>query len=163
MPTERPGKQALQGEIVVPSLGLPCLGERFPGWCAGLPGRTFWTTYGKCQLRAVCRLGPFGAGGLPTAHWSVCMWGVPGGCIMSGGDILWVSLCVPMRPGKNSFVARLRIRMPRGPMPRVLSLPALSVHAGFADARLHYLAPCNGGSAACALSPANLGSADVYA
>ena len=76
--TERPRKQALQGEIVVPSLGLPCLGERFPGWCAGLPGRTFWTTYGKCQLRAVCRLGPFGAGGLPTAHWSVCMWGVPG-------------------------------------------------------------------------------------
>ena len=40
---------------------------------------------------------------------------------------------------------------------------ALSVHAGFADARLHYLAPCYGGLAACALSPANLGSADVYA
>merc|ERR1711935_1067457 len=39
----------------------------------GLLGRTFWTTYGICQLRVVCRLGPFGAGGLPTAHWSVCM------------------------------------------------------------------------------------------
>ena len=39
----------------------------------GLLGRTCWTTYGICQLRVVCRLGPFGAGGLPTAHWSVCM------------------------------------------------------------------------------------------
>ena len=27
------------------------------------------------------------------------------GCIMLEGDISWVSLCVPMRPGKNSFVA----------------------------------------------------------
>ena len=25
---------------------------------------------------------------------------------MSGGDITWVSLCVPMRPGKNSFVMK---------------------------------------------------------
>ena len=39
----------------------------------GLLGRTLLTTYGICQLRVVCRLGPFGAGGLPTAHWSDCM------------------------------------------------------------------------------------------
>ena len=71
---------------------------RVPGgsWCAG-----------SASLDHFC-----GAGGLPTAHWRV---GGSWGCILSGGDISWVSLCVPMRPGKNSFVAPLRIRVPRGP------------------------------------------------
>ena len=35
---------------------------------------------------------------------------------MSGGDIPWVSLCGPTRPGKNSLVAFLRIRIPPGPL-----------------------------------------------
>ena len=64
------------------------------------------------------------------------------GCIMSGGDISWVSLCVPIRPGKTSFVAPLRIRMPWGSLLRVLSPPAPLCACGFADARPHYLTPC---------------------
>ena len=66
------------------------------------------------------------------------------GCILSGGDIQWVSLCAPMRPGKNSFVAPLRIRMPRGPPVRT-SRPCLHLYvlAGFVGVRLHYLAPWN--------------------
>ena len=89
------------------------------------------------------------------------VWGSRG-CIMSVGDIPWVSLCVPMRPGKNSFVAPLRIRMPRAPMLRVLSPPAPPCACGFAAARPHYLAPCMSGWAACALSPVSRGLSGPY-
>ena len=106
---------------------------RVPGgsWCAG-----------SASLDHFC-----GAGGLPTAHWRE---GDCWGCILSGGDISWVSLCVPLRPGKNSFVAPLRIRVPRvPPLPPCSCLRHLCA-CRFEGVQRHYLTPCSGGRAACA-------------
>ena len=118
----------------------------------------------------------------PIALERVHVWG-SWGCLMSEGDTSWVSLCVPMRPGKSSFVARLRIRMPRVPSgtrlvlaytslcvlgspTRVLqttSPPMVRAELKLLDASLWIvgsrLARLAGVWAACALPPFFLGSA----
>ena len=83
-----------------------------------------------------------------------------GGCILLEVDISWVSLCVPMRPGKNSVVAPFEFECLgelRASCPRL----HLYVHAGFADAPTPPR-PNTGRWAVCAPLPVCLGSADVY-
>ena len=135
----------------------------------GLPGRTFSAHMANVSRElsaAWVLLAPEGYRQRIGAVACTGSWG----CIITGDDIPWVSLCVPMRPGKNSFVAPFEFEYPvRASCPRL----RLYVLVGFADARLQYLAPWTslvadmsliwdmkthhfgvvGGWAACAQSP----------
>ena len=79
---------------------------------------------------------------------------------MSVGDISWVSLCVLLRPGKNSFVASLRIRIASGTPAARLVLASTSICSQGSPTRGHTTLPFAraAGLITSAQPPANFGS-----